>query len=215
MSLGRDFVTVPGQLFALISIVGPECPQKNDLLALKIRGCFNTRFEATEHAGRLQKADGSVNIYVVDMYQWLPIPPNDQLIEDVHYSEEKLEEIFTKFRENQAQGSAFFEKRKRDMMAKPLTGVDTPYIDPSDENSKYYTRPDVPAAPHPSDFLEELKVKYPSYDHALAKLADECVKEVIAQRAAAEVEEPPAQAPRLEVIDETDIPDVEKAVPLV
>ena len=37
-----DYVTVPGQIFACLSVVGPECPQKNDKFGLKIRGCFST-----------------------------------------------------------------------------------------------------------------------------------------------------------------------------
>ena len=30
MSLEQDYTTVPGQLFACLSVVGPEAPQKND-----------------------------------------------------------------------------------------------------------------------------------------------------------------------------------------
>ena len=35
MSLEQDFTTVPGQLFACLSIVGPECPQKNEKFGIK------------------------------------------------------------------------------------------------------------------------------------------------------------------------------------
>ena len=49
MSLEQDFTTVPGQLFACLSIVGPECPQKNEKFGIKIRGCFSTRDEAANH----------------------------------------------------------------------------------------------------------------------------------------------------------------------
>ena len=38
--LEQDFISVPGQIYALISIVGPDCPQKNDNFGLKIRGVF-------------------------------------------------------------------------------------------------------------------------------------------------------------------------------
>ena len=183
-SLEQDFLTVPGQLFACVSFVGPDQPQKNEQLGMKIRGCFATRDEAASHAKRLQKEDALVDIYVVDMYKWLLIPPQRDQIQDVHYQNEKLEEIMTKYRENQAQAAAMFEKRKRDMNAKPISG-DFPYIDPSDENSKFYTKPDVPPIPHPAEVLEELKKEFPDKPiEELVKMADDKVNEVIEKRRA-------------------------------
>jgi hypothetical protein len=179
-----DYTTVPGQLFACLSIVGPECPQRNDKFGIKIRGAFSTREEAEKHAKRLQKEDAMFDIYVVDMYKWLLIPPDRDHIEDVHYANEKLEEIFSKYRENQRMAAALFEKRKRDMTTKPLEGVpETPFVDPSDENSKFYTKPDVPPVPHPSEFLEKIQKENPdmSIDDAV-KLADKLVQEEIEKR---------------------------------
>ena len=174
--------TVPGQLYALISLVGPELPQKNEKFGLKIRGVFNTRDEAASHAKRLQREDATFDIYVVDMYKWLLIPPDRDRIEDVHYQNEKLEEIMTKYRENQRMAAAMFEKRKKDMIATPLPG-ETPFIDPSDENSKYYNRPDVPPIPHPAEILEDLKKEFPdkSLDE-LVRIADERVAQAIENR---------------------------------
>ena len=183
-TLEQDYLTVPGQLFACISFVGPDLPQRNEKLGLKIRGCFSTRDEAANHAKRLQKEDALVDIYVVDMYKWLLIPPQRDQIQDVHYQNEKLEEIMVKYRENQAQASAMFEKRKRDMNAKPIAG-DFPYIDPSDENSKFYSKPDVPPIPHPAEVLEDLKKEFPDKTiEELVKMADAKVNDVIEQRRA-------------------------------
>jgi hypothetical protein len=183
-SLEQDYLTVPGQLFACISFVGPDQPQKNEKLGMKIRGCFATRDEAASHAKRLQKEDALVDIYVVDMYKWLLIPPDRDQINDVHYQNEKLEEIMVKYRENQSQAAAMFEKRKRDMMAKPIPG-DTPYIEPGDENSKFYTKPDVPPIPHPADLIDDLKKEFPDLDMGeLVKLADARVAAEIARREA-------------------------------
>lgn len=178
-SLSQDYLTVPGQLFACVSFVGPDLPQKNEQFGMKIRGCFPTRDEAGQHAKRLQKDDAMVDIYVVDMYKWLLIPPNRDAIDDVHYQNEKLEEIMSKYRENQNAAASMFEKRKRDMMAKPQPGPH-PYIEPGDENSKFYTKPDVPPIPHPSEFIEELRKKHP----------DKSMEEIVAMadiRVAAEV----------------------------
>ena len=115
MSLETDYTTVPGQAFACLSIVGPECPQKNEKFGIKIRGAFATRDEAANHAKRLQKEDGTFDIYVVDLYKWLLIPPDSDKIEDVHYSNEKLEEIMSGYKENQSQAARMFSERKQGM----------------------------------------------------------------------------------------------------
>ena len=182
-SLEQDYLTVPGQLFACVSFVGPDLPQKNDKFGMKIRGCFPTRDEAGTHAKRLQKEDAIVDIYVVDMYKWLLIPPDREQIEDTHYQNEKLEEIMSKYRANQSQAAAMFEKRKRDMTAKPQDG-EFPYIDPADENSKFYTKPDVPPIPHPADFLEALKVEFPeaTMDELVAKADIRVAAEILKRK---------------------------------
>jgi len=206
-SLEQDYLTVPGQLFACISFVGPELPQKNEQLGMKIRGCFPSRDEAAQHAKRLQKDDALVDIYVVDMYKWLLIPPKRDEIDNVHYQNEKLEEIMTKYRENQSAASAMFEKRKRDMMAKPQGG-EFPYIEPGDENSKFYTKPDVPPIPHPADLLEDLKKEFPDKTmEELVSMADiRVAAEVVKRREAAAAA---AETPKLEEVKEEDeeIPD--------
>jgi len=182
MSLEQDYTTVPGQLFACLSIVGPDCPQKTDKFGIKIRGAFATRDEAASHAKRLQKEDSTFDIYVVDMYKWLLIPPDPTLIEDAHYTNEKLEEIMSKYRENQSMAAKMFEERKRDMMAVRLPG-DMPYIKPGDENSKYYNKPDEPPISHPSEILERLKTEKPDANiEDLVKEADELVQAEIEER---------------------------------
>lgn len=175
--LEQDYTTVPGQVFACLSIVGPECPQKNEKFGIKIRGCFATREEASNHAKRLQKEDATFDIYVVDMYKWLLIPPDREKIEDVHYNNEKLEELMTNYRDNQAQATRMFEERKREMMERK------DYIVPGDENSKYYNKPDEPPISHPAEVLERLQKEKPDANmEDLVREADEIVKAEIEER---------------------------------
>lgn len=174
MSLETDYTTVPGQVFACLSIIGPEAPQKNDKFGIKIRGAFATRDEAANHAKRLQKEDPTFDIYVVDMYKWLLIPPDPTKIDDVHYSNEKLEEIMTGYKENQAQAARMFQERKESMMKNNIT--------PGDDNSKFYTKPDEAPVSHPAEVLERLKKEKPDTP------MDELVKEADAI-VAAEIEE--------------------------
>jgi len=83
-----------------------------------------------------------------------------------------------------------FEKRKRDMLAKPIEGSATPYIEPGDENSKYYTKPDVPPIPHPAELIEDLKKEFPDKDMPdLVKIADERIAEEIERRRVQQEEE--------------------------
>jgi hypothetical protein len=212
-SLEQDYLTVPGQLFACISFVGPDLPQKNEQLGLKIRGCFPTRDEAAAHAKRLQKDDALVDIYVVDMYKWLLIPPKRDEIEDVHYQNDKLEEIMVNYRKSQTAAASMFEKRKRDMMAKPLEGSETPFIEPGDENSKFYTKPDVPPIPHPADLLNDLKKEFPdaSMEELVAKADIRVAAEIMKRKEAQEAEEKAladrAAETKEPIVEEEEVPD--------
>jgi len=183
MSLEQDYTTVPGQLYACLSVVGPEAPQKNDKFGIKIRGAFASRDEAASHAKRLQKEDSTFDIYVVDMYKWLLIPPDPAKIEDVHYTNEKLEELMTGYKENQAMAAKLFAERKRDMIGS------SNMFKPGDENSKYYTKPDEPPISHPAEVLERLQKEKPDAPmEELVKEADAIVakemEEVRAKREA-------------------------------
>jgi cell division septation protein DedD len=177
MSLEQDYTTVPGQLYACLSVVGPEAPQKNDKFGIKIRGAFASRDEAANHAKRLQKEDSTFDIYVVDMYKWLLIPPDPLKIEDVHYTNEKLEEIMTGYRENQAEATRMFNDRKRDMMESKS------YLKAGDENSRFYSKPDEPPISHPADVIERLRKEKPDTPmEDLVKEADEIVATEIEDR---------------------------------
>lgn len=177
MSLTQDYTTVPGQLFACLSIVGPEAPQKNDKFGIKIRGAFANRDEAAHHAKRLQKEDPTFDIYVVDMYKWLLIPPDPTAIDDVHYTNEKLEEIMSGYKENQSQAARMFQERKDAMMSNKN------HFTPGDDNSKFYTKPDESPISHPAEVLERLKKEKPDTPmEELVKEADSIVAKEMEER---------------------------------
>jgi len=189
MSLEQDYTTVPGQFYACLSVVGPEAPQKNDKFGIKIRGAFASRDEAASHAKRLQKEDSTFDIYVVDMYKWLLIPPDPLKIEDVHYQNEKLEEIMSGYKENQAEATRMFNERKRDMMEAKS------YAKPGDENSMFYTKPDEPPISHPAEVLERLKKEKPDAPmEELVKEADAIVAAEVEERRKKREEEEAAKA---------------------
>jgi hypothetical protein len=115
------------------------------------------------------------------------IPPDPTAIEDVHYTNEKLETLMSGYKENQQMAAKMFEERKRDMMD---NGANI-FIKPGDENSKYYTKPDEKPISHPAEVLERLKKEKPDVImEELIKEADEIVaKEIEARKKLREAEE--------------------------
>jgi hypothetical protein len=206
MSLETDYTTVPGQAFACLSIVGPECPQKNEKFGIKIRGAFATRDEAANHAKRLQKEDGTFDIYVVDLYKWLLIPPDSDKIEDVHYSNEKLEEIMSGYKENQSQAARMFSERKQGMSEVKSN------FSAGDENSQFYNKPDEAPISHPAEVLERLKKEKPDTPmEELVKQADAVVAEEMKERQRKREEEAASVDAKLEEVKEEGESEVSSA----
>ena len=116
--LDTDFTKVSGQNYALISIVEPNeklNSLKENQCALKIKGCFDSIDNAKAWAKKLQEEDNSFNIYLVDMYSWLLIPPDQEKIEDVQYRDEMLNKIIGGRKEEERKANAMFQQYKNEM----------------------------------------------------------------------------------------------------
>ena len=189
--LAKDKLTVPGVSWACLSFVGnldggwvrPAEGAKHTEFMIKIRGAFGTKGEAEEHAKELQGMDNSVDIYVVNMYEWLLLPPPPVAeMENVKYTDERLQAIMDGYKENQKHAAQMFEKRKEDMAAKP-SGSKMPFLEAGDENSKFYTKPDETPIPHPSELVDKYKEEHPDKSiEELVKMADEEVTRLIKER---------------------------------
>ena len=114
-NVDTDTEKMHGQKFALISIVSPDGNQKAKNICLKIKAVFNTVEEANKHAEMLQKLDDTFDIYVVEMYSWLLVPPDPELLEQKHV-DSKLNEIIGGHRESQLKAKAYYEERKRELL---------------------------------------------------------------------------------------------------
>ena len=114
-NVDKDIEKVSGQNYALISVVSPQGGQKSENICLKIKGVFNTLEDANKHAEMLQKIDSTFDIYVVEMYSWLLVPPDTTLIEQKHV-DSKLNEIIGGHRESQVKAKMYFEERKRELI---------------------------------------------------------------------------------------------------
>lgn len=121
--LDEDIVTVPGQVYALVSFVSPKSSQKGDRCGMKIRGVFGTRDEAAAHVKKLMRMDPSFDIFLVDMYKWVPVPPDPNAIEDQEYNEQYLNELMKGYKESQLAAKQHFAERKRTLMEEGLEAV--------------------------------------------------------------------------------------------
>jgi hypothetical protein len=128
LSLEPDYITIPGQNFALVSFVGPEyCSQKSNRFAMKIRGVFATEEEAGAYVKRLQRSgDNSVDIFLMSMYNWCPCPPNPMEIETQEYQEEFLQDLMKGYAESQRSAKELFNERKERVMKEGLDANLTP-----------------------------------------------------------------------------------------
>lgn len=108
----------PGQKYALVSFVSPQSNQKYDKIAMKIRGVYSTLDEASARAKSLQKFDKIVDIYVVEMYQWVPVPPNPDDVQSQEYQDTMLNDIISGHAEQQELAAIEFEERKKEMIEK-------------------------------------------------------------------------------------------------
>ena len=189
--LTKDKLTVPGVSWACLSFVGnldggwvrPAEGAKYTEFMIKIRGAFGSKIEAEEHANELQGLDSSVDIYVVNMYEWLLLPPPPvSEMNNVKYTDERLQAIMDGYKENQKHAAQMFEKRKEDMAAAP-SGSKMPFLEAGDENSKFYNKSDEAPIPHPSELVDKYKEEHPDKSmEELVKMADEEVARLIKER---------------------------------
>jgi hypothetical protein len=124
--LKADDLKVSGQNYALISVVSPSSNQKNDMCGVKIKGVFETVEEAKMHAKRVQENDPLFDVYLVELYKWLPVPPNNEMIENQEYQDEELNKIIKARAEDQRKAHHFFEERKKELMegkVEPMAAV--------------------------------------------------------------------------------------------
>lgn len=132
-----DELQVPGQNYALLSVVSPTSSQKNDTCAAKIRGVFRTIEEAKAHAAKLNQIDSMFDVFVVEMYKWLPIPPDVNEIQDATFTDDMLTKIVGSHVEQQSKSKDYFEQRKRELMEGK--------IDPLDGTGVHFEKPDESA----------------------------------------------------------------------
>ncbi len=83
---------------------------------LKVRGSYDTLREAQVRSEVLKRKDKNHNIFICQVGCWCPWDPSADQIDDQHYSEDQLNTLMKKYRENQAHKDEVFNDRKREML---------------------------------------------------------------------------------------------------
>ena len=94
----------------------------NDVLALKIRGGFDTYDQACKHAAALRNIDPYHHIYIFEGGKWcaFKIHDNDDFIEQTEHANEELNDMMKKYNENQDKAKIYHEFRKNVMVKESL-----------------------------------------------------------------------------------------------
>lgn len=119
LNLMKDDNRVPNQEWAVVSFVGPQMPQKCKTFGMKLMGCFESQQDARDYCARLTKIDDTFDKYVVEMYSWLALPPDPDLIKDQVHADEKLNELIVGHKEAQEEAKQMYNKRKDKLMTNP------------------------------------------------------------------------------------------------
>ena len=108
---------IPGQRFALLSIVGPNMSQKCDVWGIKIKGVTNTIEQAKAMCKRLLKFDDNYDIYTVEVGKFFPLEVEPNQIEDIEYQDDRLNTLMKSYLENKENANEQFRTRTEQMKA--------------------------------------------------------------------------------------------------
>jgi hypothetical protein len=97
---------------------------RTSLRGLKVRGVYESMKEAQRRAKVLQTRDPTFHVFVGQVGYWLPWDPNPDNIENQEYTEQTLNEIVKKYKENKQAKDLVWEQetRKRIELAKAQGG---------------------------------------------------------------------------------------------
>ena len=149
--LDDDVITVPGQLYALVSFVGPDQRQKAEKFGMKLRGVFATREDADAFVRKIRRFDTVMDVFLIEMWKWVLIPPPANPLEmehvDVQYDQKFLQDLIQGYRQNQQLAREHFEERKRLVIEE---GLDK-HLDPEER----LPPPPADMVANPASFFEE------------------------------------------------------------
>jgi hypothetical protein len=116
----------PGQEIACVSFVGPydSLKAKHDTLQFNLRGSCDTIDETRQRLTDIQKKTKKYDIYTLEMYTWIAVPPNPKFMEDNDAHEVYLNKLISSHRFKMEINKEMFEARKGLMTENDDTNVE-------------------------------------------------------------------------------------------
>lgn len=111
---------IPNQLYALISIVGPNMPQKCNVWGLKIRGVTEDLEKAKAMTKRLMRIDNNYDIYTVEVGKFFPLAVEPHELKNVEYENQQLNDLIKNYLENRELANEQWHARKAEMIEKAI-----------------------------------------------------------------------------------------------
>jgi hypothetical protein len=121
------------QRFCVLSIVAPEgLNQKHKDLAIRVFGCKASRAEANRWSKALRDDNPYFDVYVLDCHQWAVLPPDIGKIKDIQGTNERLQDIYAQFKEENIARTKDIEKRmemahrdRKDRRNEPIESIES------------------------------------------------------------------------------------------
>lgn len=111
---------IPGQVYALVSIVGPNLNQKCNVYGLKVRGVADTIEKAKAMTQRLMKIDNNYDIYTVEVGKFFPLDVDPHDVGEVEYENQQLNNLIKSYLENKELANDQWHARKNEMIKEAI-----------------------------------------------------------------------------------------------
>ncbi len=87
---------------------------QTSLRGIKVRGVFDTREAASDHAKKLSAKDKSFHVFIGQMGYWLPWDPNADKVQDEVFQNSELNKMMDQYQQNNVNRDIFYEEQKRE-----------------------------------------------------------------------------------------------------
>lgn len=118
LSLAKSDTKVPFQEFCVASFVGETLRQKTSEMGIKIWGAFESLEVAQDYAKMLNSFEENkyFDIYVMEMYNWVLIPPNPDCMENQEHHDKRLDHLIRSHKAQKMKIKQIFDHRKRKLI---------------------------------------------------------------------------------------------------
>ena len=89
---------------------------QTNIRGVKVRGVYSSKEEAESRSKKLHRIDSSFHVFIGQVGYWLPWNPCADKIEDEKFLDSGLNELMSKYKENNINKDLLYEEEKRDKM---------------------------------------------------------------------------------------------------